>query len=131
MSDTTGAELPTTATDIAWNVANGVVRASDVVERHLAASVIVMTSKSIPKSFCFRKSSVFMSSIFGRAKLLLSRQSAARWLGGSLALPAQSVRRLPQHNLLQRRENQFQVLPQRHALCVANIHPHPFVERHL
>jgi aspartyl-tRNA(Asn)/glutamyl-tRNA(Gln) amidotransferase subunit A len=29
--------LPTTATDIAWNVRNNIVRAADVLERHLAA----------------------------------------------------------------------------------------------
>ena len=31
-----GTDVPTTATDIAWNVRNGIVRAADVVEAHLA-----------------------------------------------------------------------------------------------
>ena len=30
------ATVPATATDISWNVRNGVVSASDVLERHLA-----------------------------------------------------------------------------------------------
>ena len=36
MADTTG-EMPSTAADIAWSVRNNVLKASDVVERHLAA----------------------------------------------------------------------------------------------
>jgi len=34
--ESTGGQLPTAATDIAWEVRNGVVKASDVLERHLA-----------------------------------------------------------------------------------------------
>ena len=36
MSDTTGASIPVSAGDIAWNVRNGIVSAVDVLEHHLA-----------------------------------------------------------------------------------------------